>query len=1256
MLLEVDLQSKADEVRLFLCKNNVERTTLAELHHIKDRKLTLNYGGIDQISFGVPHKIMRDGEMVDNSHMEKIRGDYLIRYEKGVKKVFFIITNIENSAEGKEERRVQCQSLQYEWKNKIVRGYAGTKKLHDSIGSDGVINETLMVKTDWSISYTDSSLDTKYRTFDESQRNLLEFVYYATERYGDVIPIVDTVNKQVSLYLDKNLGVDEGLEITHGKYLKSLTESENFDDVVTRLYCYGKDNISINSLNPSGQDYIESFDFYIHGFSRENNINYDKLKSGSLYANDTTNITDITQNSKTLGLNVVNVPVKIDITDSTSSDPTVNATSKSNAITLIQSLNTEGLKVILEPYPWIANGTVSETNYSPSDKALFFTNWKACLDELIVDIANPYSVYCLNTSSNLVNLEPETASWKDVFAHVKSQYTGQVTYRTNWWITATWDTGAGSTTEAYNNKLNNELFGDANLDFISIAAYFELNNDFAVPTVEQLKADLRSVSKFDRGQDVYQEVKNFYDTWGKPIFFGELGVPSVEYGASEPWNPDASTVQSQDVQSNVFQAYKETFIDDWFMGFSIFIVNLNSSNYYPIGKLAQKEVKQWFRDEEFNVLSKSVYMDNDLCMAIEDYNTLLTDRDGDFNGYLAEKENLQTTLTTKQNELATLETDLQIIEDDIDTAIANGDGLTLLNQQKADKEAEIQAKKDEIAVVNADIASVDAKIADLINVLKIEVNFTPEQIIERNTFVKEAVWQDNNYTNADDLYAEGKERLIRVSQPIVAYKVDAIDFTQALNTQKDWNKLKIGGIVTINYPNWNLSIKAKIITIDHDIDNNSIQLTIANHKDIKSGFLKIKDLLNRNVHSSVTQDMSKYKWDLSEQNNSTINQLINSEWDAAKQAVTGGVNENVTVDRRGITLKDPTDDLNFVRILHNIITLTSDGGNTYKNALTPSGLIAERVIGKLLVGESLTIGDVNGILEIVGNLLTIKDNNGVVRTLLGEYATGKYGLKLLDKTGNTTILDEDGILQTWQEGNVDNVDSSNPLVLNVFLPSDTRSVKKSILRFRLMPFRSYSQTSASGGGSTETTSSGGSLSTTTLSGGGTTKTSKASSLWDLFAISIPDAVSSEGSHTHGGQTSGVLGNTDPVPHHYHDFRYMDSAGSHGHSLTADHRHDVDIPSHSHDFSIPDHSHSVNIPSHTHSIVHGIYTSTSATSVTVKINGTDRTTALGGSFTTDQNNLDLTQYMVVGQWNTIELGSSRLGRIDATVFIQALMGV
>jgi hypothetical protein len=74
----------------------------------------------------------------------------------------------------------------------------------------------------------------------------------------------------------------------------------------------------------------------------------------------------------------------------------------------------------------------------------------------------------------------------------------------------------------------------------------------------------------------------------------------------------------------------------------------------------------------------------------------------------------------------------------------------------------------------------------------------------------------------------------------------------------------------------------------------------------------------------------------------------------------------------------------------------------------------------------------------------------------------------------------------------------------------------------------------------------------------------------------------------------------------------------------------------------------------HDIDFGIYEDTTATGVTVTINGTSRTAALGGPFSTDKDDLNIASYLVAGQWNTIVLGSTRLGRIDATVFLQAKM--
>lgn len=100
-----------------------------------------------------------------------------------------------------------------------------------------------------------------------------------------------------------------------------------------------------------------------------------------------------------------------------------------------------------------------------------------------------------------------------------------------------------------------------------------------------------------------------------------------------------------------------------------------------------------------------------------------------------------------------------------------------------------------------------------------------------------------------------------------------------------------------------------------------------------------------------------------------------------------------------------------------------------------------------------------------------------------------------------------------------------------------------------------------------------------------------------------------------------------------------------------HTHRFQIPSHTHQFSVPDHSHYVDIPSHTHAIDYGIYESTYATGVQVIIDGAMRDGTRYGS----DRNIDITQWITTPGWHTIELTSSQLGRINASVYIKSFVG-
>lgn len=306
----------------------------------------------------------------------------------------------------------------------------------------------------------------------------------------------------------------------------------------------------------------------------------EKIKSGNLSVDYS--IDQALSDIERLGLNTVNVPVQIDIPSLTSNTMSVNVESKKKAIQLIRELKYKGINFILEPYPYIRNGELYETELKPTDLNAWFWNWKqVVLGPLIKDVANQNKIYALCIGSNFEQFENESNYWTDVADFVRINYKGKITYKTNWWYTAKWDTSSAGQSDTYTRKLNNPVL--AKVDFISVAAYFELT-DKDTNTTENLVSALYSTQIFNRQQNVVSELVNLSSHWQKPVFFGELGFPKRDKAAVHPWNPVPSDIVNEQEQANCFQAYKEVFEKmTWNLGFSVFAIGKidENKNYYP---------------------------------------------------------------------------------------------------------------------------------------------------------------------------------------------------------------------------------------------------------------------------------------------------------------------------------------------------------------------------------------------------------------------------------------------------------------------------------------------------------------------------------------------------------------------------------------------------------------------------------------------------------------------------------------------------
>lgn len=260
--------------------------------------------------------------------------------------------------------------------------------------------------------------------------------------------------------------------------------------------------------------------------------------------------------------------------------------------------------------------------------------------------------------------------------------------------------------------------------------------------------------------------------------------------------------------------------------------------------------------------------------------------------------------------------------------------------------------------------------------------------------------------------------------------------------------------------------------------------------------------------------------------------------------------------------------------------------------------------------------------------IQVLDSDNRERVQLGNWAADRYGLKLTDKTGARTVLDDEGILQSWQDGRCDNVDAQNPLKLHLYIPKETKRLYKAALRIYTEGFRAYSKATKGGGGDAPTSSWEPSKSSTSKSGGGDNGT------------------------THGA--ADVQG--EMVRVWVHDGNGRETSSYVEFYKTTYHEHKLQIEPHDHDFDIPGHNHTVRIEPHDHELNFGIYQEYVGNVRTeIYINGSDKTSAISGSGYVygDNAEMDMTSFLKAG-WNEIEVRSNGRCRVDATVFIQALV--
>lgn len=348
----------------------------------------------------------------------------------------------------------------------------------------------------------------------------------------------------------------------------------------------------------------------------------------------------------------------------------------------------------------------------------------------------------------------------------------------------------------------------------------------------------------------------------------------------------------------------------------------------------------------------------------------------------------------------------------------------------------IQVKESTVEDVNGEIGSSDSTIESITNSLAAIANRcnilrffadTPQLTKELSYYWIEGDYDNENFAIlekttaaegleiASQLMEAGAAELAKVSQPHYSFSIQSVDAIKQYEFRKQMAELELGRVITVEKED-GLWYYPALLEIDINLDtSDDFSLKFANalrlddwgytYADLVSSSAAVARKVNANWQNIV--DYAK--------NKETISSLITSPLDATLRAATANMyNQDFVVDSTGVLgRKKKTSsgaavfEPEQLRMMNNLILFTDDNWDSAKAALGKIkyvnsdgseeyayGLIADTIIGSLIMSEHLEVTNAANSITLGESGLQIKDTSGQVM-----FSATTDGFELYDSSG-----------------------------------------------------------------------------------------------------------------------------------------------------------------------------------------------------------------------------------------------------------------
>ena len=389
------------------------------------------------------------------------------------------------------------------------------------------------------------------------------------------------------------------------------------------------------------------------------------------------------------------------------------------------------------------------------------------------------------------------------------------------------------------------------------------------------------------------------------------------------------------------------------------------------------------RDENKNIIEHSYFMSDDLSHALSDLIELQKIYEPQIKQHQDELNQAYSDLSKAMLEKAELDNQLITVQSLLDTAKATGDKplIAQREQEVASKQAEVTAKQETVDNINQSIEAI-SKEMDRIQEMISTSSFTPELREELSLFVYEKDFNDDRYIDAESLYDATVKEFEKFQKPTQTFTVDMASFLNSIQGKRFEGKLKIGEEVTIRSEKFDTSYTSIILGIEGDLEDGHYRIQVSDNMDDIDSMDRLASIIYKAESSSTVLENNKYKWDSITTVKDEVTNWRDKEINTVDNRIIAGANESITIDNRGMMVRNPDFPNEVIIIQSGVVALSRDGGKTWSTSITPKGVIADTLIGKILAGNNLIITNDAGDFVIDNTGMTI--NMDSIRIMSGE--------------------------------------------------------------------------------------------------------------------------------------------------------------------------------------------------------------------------------------------------------------------------------